>query len=115
MPNGITVINIREYLSSDAHSKLGEVELSKLLSEYSCIKNPDVENFLKTIPSNLQMRKNSPYVMSGLLTLHYIRGVFNSRETPLLRFFPFSYLSPVFFDLYILTFSFVVVLRRTAV
>ncbi len=53
--------------------------------------------------------------MSGLLTLHYIRGVFTSRETPLLRFFPFSNLLSVFFDLYILTFSFVVVMRRAAV
>ena len=72
MSNGITVINIREYLSSDAYSKLGEVELSKLLSEYSCIKNPDVENFLKNNSIEFTNEKKLPVrnVRPSNLALH---------------------------------------------
>ena len=47
MFNGITVFNIREYLSTKADKDLGEEELRELLSEFSCSKNPDVERFLK--------------------------------------------------------------------
>jgi hypothetical protein len=47
MFNGITVFNIREYLSAQDDKELGEEELQQLLSEFSCEKNPDVERFLK--------------------------------------------------------------------
>lgn len=72
MSNGITVNNMREYLSSDAYSKLGEVELSKLLSEYSCIKNPDVENFLKNNSIEFTNEKKLPVrnVWPSNLALH---------------------------------------------
>lgn len=47
MLNDITVFNIREYLSAQDDKELGEEELRRLFSEFSCEKNPDVENFLK--------------------------------------------------------------------
>ncbi len=47
MFNDVTVFNIREYLSGGDSTDLGEEELRKLLSEFSCEKNPDVERFLK--------------------------------------------------------------------
>ena len=47
MFNGVTVFNIREYLSVRDDKDLGEEELQELLSEFSCEKNPDVEKFLK--------------------------------------------------------------------
>jgi hypothetical protein len=47
MLNGVTVFNIREYLSVKDDKDLGEEELQQLLSEFSCEKNPDVERFLK--------------------------------------------------------------------
>lgn len=47
MINGITVFNIREYLSAKDDQELGEEALKELLSEFSCIKNADVEKFLK--------------------------------------------------------------------
>ena len=40
------VTNIRRYLNSD-NPKLGEDRLLHEISEFSCPKNPDVENFLK--------------------------------------------------------------------
>ena len=47
MVNGITVFNIREYLSVKDDQELGEEALKELISEFSCIKNADVERFLK--------------------------------------------------------------------
>ena len=47
MINDVTVFNIREYLSVKDDKVLGEEELRKLLSEFSCEKNSDVERFLK--------------------------------------------------------------------
>lgn len=40
------VTNIRRYLNSD-NPKLGEDRLIQEISEFSCPKNLDVENFLK--------------------------------------------------------------------
>ncbi|MDO4622134.1 MAG: GNAT family acetyltransferase [Eubacteriales bacterium] len=45
MLNGISVVNIREYLQNN--DELGEDILKEILSEFSCEKNPDVERFLK--------------------------------------------------------------------
>ena len=47
MINDVTVFNIREYLSVRDDKVLGEEELRKLLSEFLCDKNSDVERFLK--------------------------------------------------------------------
>ena len=47
MINDLTVLNIREYLSAKDDQELGEDALKELLSEFSCIKNADVERFLK--------------------------------------------------------------------
>ncbi len=40
-------INIREYLALGADDDAGEPALDRLLSEFSCPKNTDVEYFLK--------------------------------------------------------------------
>ena len=47
MINGVTVFNIREYLSVKNDRVLGEEALRGILSEFSCEKNSDVERFLK--------------------------------------------------------------------
>ena len=44
--NRYSVINIRRYLNSD-NPKLGENRLLQVLSGFSCLRNPDVERFLK--------------------------------------------------------------------
>ena len=44
--NRYSVINIRRYLNSD-NPKLGESRLLQVLSGFSCLRNPDVELFLK--------------------------------------------------------------------
>ena len=42
-----TIINIREYLALGTDEDVGEPALVRLLSDFSCPKNPDVEYFLK--------------------------------------------------------------------
>lgn len=42
-----TMINIREYLALGTDEEVGEPALVRLLSDFSCPKNPDVEHFLK--------------------------------------------------------------------
>ena len=40
-------VNIREYLAQGNNEKVGEPELMRMISGFSCPKNPDVEQFLK--------------------------------------------------------------------
>ena len=40
-------VNIREYLVQGDNEKVGEPELLRMISDFSCPKNPDVEHFLK--------------------------------------------------------------------
>lgn len=42
-----TIINIREYLALGSDEDVGEPALIKMLSDFLCPKNPDVEGFLK--------------------------------------------------------------------
>lgn len=42
-----TIINIREYLALGSDEDVGEPALIRMLSDFSCPKNPDVEGFLK--------------------------------------------------------------------
>lgn len=42
-----TVINIRDCLQENNDIRIGEDELSEILSDFFCPKNPDVEKFLK--------------------------------------------------------------------
>ena len=46
MLSGVTVFNIREYLSGD-DKFLGEEQLQQVLSEFLCSRNTDVDKFLK--------------------------------------------------------------------
>lgn len=41
--NNYTMINIREYLALGTDEEVGEPALVRLLSDFSCPKNPDVE------------------------------------------------------------------------
>lgn len=58
MLNDITVLNIREYLSSD-DKILGEEQLQQVLSEFLCSKNSDVERFLKEQSINFTKKNQS--------------------------------------------------------
>lgn len=40
-------VNIREYLAQGNDEKVGEPELMRMISDFSCPRNPDVERFLK--------------------------------------------------------------------
>lgn len=40
-------VNIREYLAQDDNEKVGEAELMRMISDFSCPRNLDVEHFLK--------------------------------------------------------------------
>ena len=46
MLNDISILNIREYLSSN-NKNLGEEQLQQVLSDFLCKKNADVQRFLK--------------------------------------------------------------------
>ncbi len=43
-----TIINIREYLALGGDEDIGEPALIRMLSDFLCPKNPDVERFLKS-------------------------------------------------------------------
>ena len=47
MGKEIIAINIRDYLNENNYDQLGEEYLKDILSEFSCTKNLEVENFLK--------------------------------------------------------------------
>lgn len=49
--NNFIVLNIREYLENE-DKRLGEETLVQLLSEFSCLLNPDVERFLSVLISD---------------------------------------------------------------
>ena len=70
-----SVINIRKYLESD-NPKLGEDDLVQILSEFSCERNSDVENFLKN--SAIEFTKKNQSVT-------YL--VFSVEDGELLRYF----------------------------
>ena len=53
-------INIRDYLTLGNDSKAGEPMLTRVLSGFSCPKNPDVERFLKN--SAIEFTKKSQSV-----------------------------------------------------
>ena len=46
MGNKYFVVNIRAYLDREKPTYIGEDKLNEILSDFSCPKNPDVENFL---------------------------------------------------------------------
>lgn len=74
MSNDITIINIREYLSVE-NDDFGE-DLSKILSEFSCPKNYDVEEFL--INNSIEFTKKNQ-------SITYL--VFSNEDVQLLGYF----------------------------
>lgn len=47
MDDKFIYVNIREYLIHGTDEEVGEPALRRMLSGFSCPKNPDVEHFLK--------------------------------------------------------------------
>lgn len=52
-------ININDYLNAYNESEIGENELLKILSDFVCTKNVDVENFLKNNAINFAKKNQS--------------------------------------------------------
>ena len=57
-----TMINIREYLALGADEEVGEPALVRLLSDFSCPKNPDVEHFLKKKCNRVYQKESVGYI-----------------------------------------------------
>ena len=77
-----TVVNIRQYLNSD-NPILGEDRLKKVLSEFSCPLNPDVERFLKE--QEIEFAKKQQAVTYLLISLEdgALLGYFSITVKPL--------------------------------
>ncbi len=58
-------VNIREYLALGDDPEAGEPALAKLLSGFSCSKNPDVERFLKKKCHRVYKKEPVCYICSG--------------------------------------------------
>ena len=90
--NRYSVINIRRYLNSD-NPKLGESRFLQVLSGFSCLRNPDVERFLKksSVEVTYLVFDISSMVLAGYFTLALkpltVRGetVSNTVKKKLLR------------------------------
>lgn len=76
MPNAIKVFNIREYLLDTKDKRLGEEGLRRILSEFSCKKNADIERFLKQQAAEFTKKNQS---------VTYL--VFSNEDTTLLGYF----------------------------
>ena len=88
--NNFIVLNIREYLE-DKDNKLGEDKLVKLLSEFSCPLNSDVERFLKQ--QSVEFAKKHQAVTYLVLSLEdaELLGYFSITIKPLvIKAEPFS-------------------------
>ena len=72
-------INIRDYLALGNDNKAGEPMLARVLSGFSCPKNPDVERFLKK--SAVEFTKRA----SRLHTLCFLWKVRNCSDILLLH------------------------------
>lgn len=59
-----TMINIREYLALGSDEDVGEPALVRLLSDFSCPKNPDVEKLLKYYSNNRFSRFDTRQIIS---------------------------------------------------
>lgn len=59
MINDLTTFNIREYLNYKEDENLGEDELKRILSDFSCERNPGVERFFKEQAINFTKKNQS--------------------------------------------------------
>ena len=88
--NDFIVLNIREYLEN-GDKRLGEDQLTQLLSEFSCPLNPDVERFLKQ--QSIEFAKKHQAVTYLVLSLEdaELLGYFSITIKPLVvKSEPFS-------------------------
>ena len=76
-------INIRDYLALGSDNKAGEPMFARVLSGFSCPKNPDVEHFLKN--SAIEFTKKSQsvtYLVFSLSSMELV-GYFTIALKPL--------------------------------
>ncbi len=65
-------VNIREYLAQGDNEKVGEPELIRKISDFSCPKNPDVDHFLKKSSVEFTKKNQSvTYLVLDIGGTHY--------------------------------------------
>lgn len=69
-----TMINIREYLALGTDEEVGEPALVRLLSDFSCPKNPDVEHFLKKNAIEFTKKNQSVTYLIAQLGKNFAEG-----------------------------------------
>jgi len=80
--NRYSVINIRRYLNSD-NPKLGESRLLQVLSGFSCLRNPDVERFLKKSSVEFTKKNQSVTYLVFVISSMVLAGYFTLALKPL--------------------------------
>ena len=80
--NRYSVINIRRYLNSD-NPKLGENRLLQVLSGFSCLRNPDVERFLKKSSVEFTKKNQSVTYLVFDISSMVLAGYFTLALKPL--------------------------------
>ncbi len=80
--NRYSVINIRRYLNSD-NPKLGESRLLQVLSGFSCLRNPDVERFLKKSSVEFTKKNQSVTYLVFDISSMVLAGYFTLALKPL--------------------------------
>ena len=80
--NRYLVINIRRYLNSD-NPKLGESRLLQVLSGFSCLRNPDVERFLKKSSVEFTKKNQSVTYLVFDISSMVLAGYFTLALKPL--------------------------------
>lgn len=76
-------INIREYLALGEDTDVGEPALIKMLSDFSCPKNPDVERFLKKSSIEFTKKNQSVTYLVFLANVGTLVGYFTIALKPL--------------------------------
>lgn len=69
-----TMINIREYLALGTDEEVGEPALVRMLSDFSCPKNPDVEYFLKKNAIEFTKKNQSVTYLIAQLGKNFAEG-----------------------------------------
>ena len=80
--NRYSVINIRRYLNSD-NPKLGESRLLQVLPGFSCLRNPDVERFLKKSSVEFTKKNQSVTYLVFDISSMVLAGYFTLALKPL--------------------------------
>ena len=79
--NKYSVVSMRSYLSGN--SELGEDILTQILSEFSCTKNPDVDQFLKNRAVEFTKKNQSVTYLVFAMDDGFLLGYFTIAIKPL--------------------------------